>query len=483
MRMGVLTKHLIRAHLGPFLFALFAITGLIFLNAVALRIEGLVGKGLPWTVIVQFLILSLPHTIALSIPMSVLAAVLYAFSDLATSNEITAMAAGGVRPTRLMIPLLGMGAAATVMMLFFNDSVLPEANHRLKNLLVDVGRKSPTFQLRENVVNPINTNDDRTRYYLTAARIDPATNTLEDVTIFDDNDPLRKRITHAERGTMAFNAARTDLFLTLYDGVVREVQGDRDGGGGFQRLYFQKQVVPMRGVGDELDLQLGASQRGDREMDFGMLHHEIDIRKAELDSVLAQSRSNALRAVRAALAIDGDTIAIAAIPPPVARMGRHGPERPLMERDAVTREVVRSQRSLAARTETLLERTNQLEVEIYKKWAIAFACLVFTLLGPPLALRFPRGGVGMVIAASTVIFSIYWVGLIGGESLADKDLGSPFFTMWIPNIVFALLGLSLLSHMARTGTTSRGSAWEEIWYRIRTGTARLLGRGRARAAG
>jgi len=369
------------------------------------------------------------------------------------------------------------------MMLFFNDSVLPEANHRLKNLLVDVGRKSPTFQLRENVVNPINTNDDRTRYYLTAARIDPATNTLEDVTIFDDNDPLRKRITHAERGTMAFNAARTDLFLTLYDGVVREVQGDRDGGGGFQRLYFQKQVVPMRGVGDELDLQLGASQRGDREMDFGMLHHEIDIRKAELDSVLAQSRSNALRAVRAALAIDGDTIAIAAIPPPVARMGRHGPERPLMERDAVTREVVRSQRSLAARTETLLERTNQLEVEIYKKWAIAFACLVFTLLGPPLALRFPRGGVGMVIAASTVIFSIYWVGLIGGESLADKDLGSPFFTMWIPNIVFALLGLSLLSHMARTGTTSRGSAWEEIWYRIRTGTARLLGRGRARAAG
>ena len=482
MRMGVLTKHLIRAHLGPFLFALFAITGLIFLNAVALRIEGLVGKGLPWTVIVQFLLLSLPHTVALSIPMAVLASVLYAFSDLATSNEITAMAAGGIRPTSLLVPLLGMGAVATIMMLIFNDSVLPEANHRLKNLLVDVSRKSPTFQLRENVLNRIDTNDDQVKYYLTAARIDPMTNTLEDVTIFDVNDPLRKRITHADHGTMAFNAARTDLYLTLYDGVVREVQNDKNGG--FQRLYFQKQVVPMRGVGDQLDLQLNATQRSDREMDFGMLQHQIDIRKEELDSVLAQSKAAAVKAVRTALAIEKDSAAAgAAVGPLAGHASRPRSGEGLLQRDQVTRSLVVSQRTRATRTETLLERINQLEVEIYKKLAIAFACLVFTLVGPPLALRFPRGGVGMVIAASTGIFAIYWVGLIGGESLADKDLGSPFFTMWIPNIVFTILGLVLLRHMARAGGNTRGSGWGELWYRVRTGAAKLFARRPARAAG
>ncbi|GIT51982.1 MAG: hypothetical protein Ct9H300mP15_21950 [Gemmatimonadota bacterium] len=82
MRLGVLTKYLIKIHIGPFIFALATITGLIFLNAVAQRIEGLIGKGLPWTVVGEFLVLSLPHTIALSLPMSVLVAVLYSFTEL-----------------------------------------------------------------------------------------------------------------------------------------------------------------------------------------------------------------------------------------------------------------------------------------------------------------------------------------------------------------------------------------------------------------
>ncbi len=485
-RMGVLTRYLIRAHVGPFLFALVAITGLVFLNAVALRIEGLVGKGLPWTVIVEFLVLSLPHTVALSLPMAVLVAVLYAFSDLATSNEITAMAAGGIRPTRLLVPLMGMGMVATMIMLFFNNTVLPEANHRLKNLLVDIGRKSPTFQLSENVVKEIRTDNDRVKYYLLAERIDPETNTLKDVTIFDSNDPLRKRTTHAERGIMAFNAARTDLYLTLYNGVIREVRND--GKGGFQRLYFQKQVVPMRGVGTQLDIELGASQRSDREMNFAMLHHAIDEQRVRLDSVRAESQRNAELAVRAALR-STEPVHPAPLTPDQMRLLRLRKEvlqsdsGPILQHDAATRDVATRQRVLAARLQTAYENMNQYQVQIYKMWAIAFACLVFTFLGPQLAMRYPRGGVGMVIAASTAIFSVYWVGLIGGESLADKNLGSPFFTMWIPNIVFALVGLALLPSMGKTGTTARGGEWEEIAYRLRTFAMKLLRRPWREAAG
>jgi len=184
------------------------------------------------------------------------------------------------------------------------------------------------------------------------------------------------------------------------------------------------------------------------------------------------------------LAIEKDSAAAgAAVGPLAGHASRPRSGEGLLQRDQVTRSLVVSQRTRATRTETLLERINQLEVEIYKKLAIAFACLVFTLVGPPLALRFPRGGVGMVIAASTGIFAIYWVGLIGGESLADKDLGSPFFTMWIPNIVFTILGLVLLRHMARAGGNTRGSGWGELWYRVRTGAAKLFARRPARAAG
>src|SRR6185312_9191645 len=73
---------------------------------------------------------------------------------------------------------------------------------------------------------------------------------------------------------------------------------------------------------------------------------------------------------------------------------------------------------------------NTYAVEIEKKFSLAAACIVFVFVGAPIALRFPRGGVGLVISVSFVVFAAYYVGLIGGESLADKGLIPPFWAMW-----------------------------------------------------
>lgn len=462
MRLSVLTRYLIRIHIGPFLFALGTITGLIFLNAVAQRVNDLVGKGLPMDVIVDFLVLSLPHTIALSLPMSILVAVLYAFSEMTSANEITAMAAGGIRPTRVLGPLLFLGILGTGVMLYFNDQVLPESNHALKNLLLDIGRKSPTLELREQVVNEIRTDQGSERYFITAARIDPGTNTLEDVTIFDSNDAQRNRTTYAARGRMAFNEEQTDLFLTLYDGVVHEVQSERFGG--FQRVYFDQQIVPLRNVGNELERRIGGSDRSDREMGFALLHENASRRRTEVDSLRAASREQAITVVRAALGLPDegvDSLAAAQAGPRPRTVG-------ILARDRPTQRMVMEARSRATLSRSLQQAINRYEVETHKKLAIAFACLVFTLIGPPLALRFPRGGVGMVVAASTVIFSVYWVGLIAGESLADRRIANPAVTMWLGNAVFLVVGLWLVRHMGDAGSTVRGGGGglSALWGRI-----------------
>ncbi|MEM7417706.1 MAG: LptF/LptG family permease [Gemmatimonadota bacterium] len=93
---------------------------------------------------------------------------------------------------------------------------------------------------------------------------------------------------------------------------------------------------------------------------------------------------------------------------------------------------------------------------MHKKWAIAIACLVFVLIGPPLALRFPRAGVGFVVSASAVIFFIYWIGLLGGETLADRRVADPAVTMWLGNVVFFVAALVLQSRMGHTSGTPRG---------------------------
>ena len=453
MRKGVLARYVIRSHLGPFLFALSAITGLIFINAIAQRVDSLVGKGLPWSVIGEFLVLSLPHTIALSLPMSVLVAVLYAFSNMASTNEITAMSAGGVRPARIMAPVFGLGVIAMLVMLFFNDTILPESNHALKNLLLDIGRKTPTLELREQVVNELTTGTGIERYFLTADRIDHETNELENVTIFDANDPRRQRTTYAATGEMAFNDTRTDLYLTLRDGVVHEVQSDREGG--FQRLYFDEQIVPLRDIGNELERRLGGSDRSDREMGFDLLAENARQRETQLDSIMAVSRARSAEAVRVALnrPLPADTTwAGEARRSPVDGMS----EAPYLGRDGVTQQIVASSRARAARAAALEQSMNRFRVEIHKKWAIAVACLVFVLLGPPLALRFPTAGVGFVVSASAVIFFVYWAGLLGGETLADRRVADPALTMWLTNVIFFFVALFLLARMGHSSGTSRG---------------------------
>jgi hypothetical protein len=107
------------------------------------------------------------------------------------------------------------------------------------------------------------------------------------------------------------------------------------------------------------------------------------------------------------------------------------------------------------------------QVEIEKKFAIAAACTIFVLLGAPIALRFPRGGVGMTIGVSLGVFGLYYVGLIVGESLARRGLLSAFWAMWAANFILLAIGSVLTARLGRDGTTSRGSETSEFWSRLR----------------
>lgn len=477
--MNILTRHLIRAHMGPFLFALSALTGLLFLNAVVGEMNRLAGKGLPLEVLLEFLLLSFPHTVALTLPMAVLVAVLYAFSQMASNNEITAMRAGGISPGSIMRPLLLMGALAASVMLYFNDQILPESNHQLRNLLVDISRKSPTLTFQEQVVNPIRTGEDGRTYFLVARQIDNTTSTMEDVVIVDNNRAGYSRTTRAERGLMAFNEARTDLYLTLYDGVILESDGDRPGG--FRQIYFERQLVPMRGVGNELQRRMGGNQRGSRELTLSMLGARVDSQRVTLESILEESRREQLASVRAGLGLEVDSANVSALRRTQStRRSRLASEGTLLSRDHITQQAVFNARSLASRARSARGRINELQVEIHKKYTLALACLIFVLVGAPLAGRFPRAGLGLVIGASTVIFAIYWIGLIGGEKLADRGIAPPWVTMWIPNIVFGVLGVILFRGMGNERGTSRGGGLDELWYGIRGLLGRLRPGGRTR---
>jgi lipopolysaccharide export system permease protein len=124
---------------------------------------------------------------------------------------------------------------------------------------------------------------------------------------------------------------------------------------------------------------------------------------------------------------------------------------------------------------------NGYDVEIQKKFALAVACIVFVLLGAPIALRFPRGGVGLTIAVSLGVFALYYVCLIAGEELANRGYVPPFWAMWAANVLFTIIGLVLLARMGREGATARGGDVGEAVEQLKTWVARQMRRVGVRA--
>ena len=88
-------------------------------------------------------------------------------------------------------------------------------------------------------------------------------------------------------------------------------------------------------------------------------------------------------------------------------------------------------------------------VEIYKKYALPAACIIFVLLGAPLGVMVKKGGFGMAASVSLFFVVIYWAFLIVGEKLADRDMLSPFMGMWAANIVLGITGFLLMIKAAK----------------------------------
>ena len=219
----------------------------MLLSQIAKKFGALVGKGLPWSVIAEVFALSVPFIVAMTLPMAVLLAVLYSFSHLAADNEITAMRASGVSVYQILAPVLAWGACMAAFNFVFVDQVLPRTNARLRTLLIDIGRKKPTFELREQVINEV----PPSQYFLRAGRIDAATGHLKDVTIYDVGGESSRRIIYADSGQMAYAEGQTDLSLRLYDGSIHQYRPAEPET--FQLTYYHINDIRVKNVFDELE--------------------------------------------------------------------------------------------------------------------------------------------------------------------------------------------------------------------------------------
>ena len=496
--MRLLNRYLLRQLAAPFIFALAAQTSLMLLSQVAKKFGALVGKGLPWTVIGEVFALSLPFIVAMTLPMAVLLAVLYTFSHLAADNEITAMRASGISVYQVLTPVLIWGACMAAFNFAFVDQVLPRTNARLRSLLIDIGRKKPTFELREQVINEV----PPSQYFLRASRIDAATGRLRGITIYDVGGEASRRVIYADSGSMAYAEGQTDLSLRLYDGSIHQYRPAEPAR--FQLTYFSVNDIRVKNVYDQLERNTSESIRGDREMSTcEMLQVIRDARQEQAEA--RQERAHlVVQDLQALLGLPPVPAAPASPPdstlrgycgwleslqglflPKTAQAQANAQKVPPQSTQAPgpapaglaklgapprARVKLSNWSEVATAVDRVQEadrRADRYAVEVHKKWAISLACVSFVIIGIVMALRFPRAGIGLVIGGGLAVFSIHYVGLTAGESLADRGLVSPWVAMWTPNIVLTVIGLLGLLRVSRESGSTRGGDFQEILEGVR----------------
>jgi lipopolysaccharide export system permease protein len=436
----ILTRYVLRQLLAPFLFAAILLTALMMLDVVADRFGSLVGKGLGWRIVSEVFLYSIPFIFAVIVPMAVLVAVLFVFNRLAADNEISAMKASGVSLGRITLPVVALATLLAAGLVHFNNTTLPESNHKLALLLHSIARKSPTFAVRDREVNEIVEG-----VFLVAQSKEQARNLLIDVTIWDVQSSQAQRTIYADSAVMglATNGEQEDLFLTLFDGVLHETSSqapDR-----LQRVWFDRNYLRVAGVGNELDRSQGGA-RGDRELSIDSM--QVRVAKNEIAAEETRAKSHAT-AVAWTEALLGNLAEADTVPPDTTdavvqgwRTGRRFPS---------PQSAAGNFRTLSLSETQFEQSANRYEVEIWKKYSIPVACIVFVIIGAPIAVRYRRAGVALVVGVSLVVFCAYYVALIGGEHLADRELLSPFWAMFAPNFLFGLIGVMAFFQARRAG--------------------------------
>ncbi len=476
--MKILYRYIIKEHIGPFFMGLAVIMFILLMNFLVRYIGQIFGKGLSALTIIKLIAFNLPWMVALAVPMATLVAVLMAFGRLSSDNEITILKSSGISLYRIIRPALYAAFVLMLVMIYFNDQILPESNHQAKLMLRSIRQKKPTLQLEPNIFYTVD------RYTIVVGKIQrplpeewldlsnllgpeyqgkPETDRLVDVTIFDQSDPETDVTITAKEGYMTYSVKRKSLVFTLFDGEFHKL--DRQKLTEYERSTFQRQVVYIP-AGDFIFEQRKDSDRSDREMTIAMMRrkveyfrHQYRLRKERYAAIIDQN----LAGVDRLLALSDSTLSefnadsvLKTISPMQWRAAR-------IKTARIADRFYHQARTNVSFLDMQERAMDKFWVEIHKKFSIPFASIVFVLIGAPLGIMARKGSMGVGMSLSIGFFLLYWVFLIGGEDLADRQYISPFWAMWAANVLVGAAGVYLTYKTVKETSFIDWERWGKIW--------------------
>ena len=442
--MNTLNKYLLKQSFVPFILSVAVITTVLFLQFLIRAIDRFLGKGLDAMTIFEYLYLNLAWIIALSVPMSLLISSVMTFGRMAQQNEITALKSAGVNIYNIIKPAIWFGSLVAIGLCLFNNFILPEMNYNARLLARDIYKKKPELSIEPGYFV-----DMIPQYTMIVKEMDGKN--FKDVKIFSKNNNSEQTTIYSREGTLSSNG--NTITISLIDGEIHEIDlSDYDY---YRKIKFKTHQILISM--DELMLnRTSDSSRTDREMRIPNMIDEINRNKILISQIYERIDN-----VKKEIGIKNPNAnTLGTIEKEIKKLQQIQKkilptENELNENSAISdieeKQYILSLTNNARQFKnefTLIENykktNNKFKVEIHKKFTLAMACILFTMVGAPLGILVRNGGMTIASGLSIAFFLVYYILLIWGEQLADRNLLNPGLGSWLPNIVLLVSGLIVL---------------------------------------
>lgn len=447
--MKIFDRFLIRSFIGPLFLTMFIVLFVLIMQFLWVYIDELVGKGLSFSVIAEFLFWGTCTVVPMALPLSTLLASIMTMGNLGENNELLAMKAAGISLQRIMTPLIILSVFISIGAFFATNNLMPLAYKNIFALRDDISRTKDEIRIPTGVF--YNGIDD---YILRVDSRNPDSEMMYGIMVYDhSNRRGNNSVTLADSGSMHLTEDKQNIVLTLFSGESYE-EGERksvnDTAFPIQRIQFDAQEAVI-----ELNNYAFTRRDEDRFGSDVMAQNMKNLasRRDSLDSLYTNVRNvfyaRLLLSGGFAYGMQLDTSQHFE---PVAEFPLEALP-PIKTTDDKSRTLVEVGSKLDAlfnltdsfmieelQVHTPLRRSR---IEWYRKMTVSFACFIFFFIGAPLGAIIRKGGLGTPVIVSMLFFVVYYVIDISGKKLAVNGAVSAASGTLISTFILLPMGIFL----------------------------------------
>ncbi|HOH55356.1 MAG TPA: LptF/LptG family permease [Paludibacteraceae bacterium] len=462
-------KHFISLFVVTFLICIF----ILLMQFLWKHFEDLVGKGIGWSVLFEFFSYSVMSLVPMALPLAILLASLMTFGNFGETSELTAMKAAGISLFQIMRPLIFFISIICIAAFYFSNYALPMAQTKLWTLIFSLKQKSPELEIP---VGEFYTGINGYNIYVRGkdGKI------LKDLMIYDFSGGFENAtVMVADSGEIQLSEDKKSLLLSLYNGESFENLKNQRISSSPSSIPYRRETFRTKEILVDFDAEFNRFDESllhDQHIskNISQLSHSIDSVSKIVTSMEVQQSKEIMQ--NPYLSWSANHPSSSVIPQKTTDefnadslflgLNKESKTRAV---DIALSEVQQVKDNIEFNKVMLNEQimyVRRHQVEWHRKFTLSFACLIFFFIGAPLGAIIRKGGFGMPVVISVVMFIIYYIIDNTGYKMAREGIWSTFEGMWLSSAVLLPVGIFLTYKAVTDSALFNPENYEKIWNRL-----------------